>query len=127
MQTFQVHRLGTCAVIEKQTQNIIGVCALKRLHHEGADHIETMYRFSRSSWGKGYATEAALTYFRYGFETLNIDEIIGIIDVRNDASRKVLQKLKMNFLRNSTFQGYPVEIYVIRKKDWHVYESANSP
>jgi [ribosomal protein S5]-alanine N-acetyltransferase len=118
IENFRKYRLGTCAVIEKSSRRIVGVCALKRLHHEDKDFIETMYRFVKDSWGKGYATEAARLYLKYGFEKLKLDEIIGITVVENDPSRRVLEKLGMRWVRESTFSGRPVEIYSINQADW---------
>jgi RimJ/RimL family protein N-acetyltransferase len=67
---------------------------------------------------KGYATEAAKLYLKYGFEELKTEEIIGIIVVQNDPSRKVLKKLGMSWIRNSMFSDRPVEIYSIKRADW---------
>ena len=41
-------------------------------------------------WNKGYATESALAILDYGFNTLNIDTIVGAAEDGNIASNKVV-------------------------------------
>jgi hypothetical protein len=46
-------------------------------------------------WGKGYATEAARTAVRFGFEHLGLNRIWSYYMVRNPASGRVLAKVGM--------------------------------
>lgn len=55
--------------------------------------VEIGWRFNRSSWGNGYATEAALPVLRHGFLGAGLDEIIASIDPDNVRSIRVVQKL----------------------------------
>nr|WP_287425301.1 GNAT family N-acetyltransferase [Candidatus Brachybacter algidus] len=50
-------------------------------------------------WGKGYATESAKVYIKYGFEAMNLEEIIGTNHVDNLASRKALEKCGLKLLK----------------------------
>ena len=58
-------------------------------------NYEIGWHIYQESWGKGYATEAALKIMDYGFYTLNLPALIAIIDPKNTASLKIAQKLGM--------------------------------
>lgn len=61
------------------------------------DHqrAELGYWLGLPYWGCGYATEAAQTLVRYGFETLGLHRIYASHVVGNVASGRVLQKIGM--------------------------------
>jgi ribosomal-protein-alanine N-acetyltransferase len=65
--------------------------------HTNAKHPrgEIGYWLGRAFWGKGYATEAARSLVRYGFEKLNLQRIAAMHFPRNTASQKVLKKIGM--------------------------------
>ena len=60
-----------------------------------AGSVEVGWRLARSAWGHGYATEAARAAVRYGFETLNLDEIVSFTAVPNTRSQAVMRRLGM--------------------------------
>jgi len=59
--------------------------------------IDLGYRYLKSEWGKGYATEAAQACLQYGFMTLDMTEIIARADKENLASLKVIEKIGMQY------------------------------
>lgn len=89
---FQKER-GFCrwAVIEKENGEIIGSCGFAFPHQ--TEEVELGYLFTRRSWGKGFATEAAGACLHYGFEKLKFPEVIALTDEENVASRRVLEKI----------------------------------
>jgi RimJ/RimL family protein N-acetyltransferase len=44
-------------------------------------------------WGRGYATEGARAALRFGFDTLQLREIVATTVPRNVRSRRVMEKL----------------------------------
>lgn len=87
--------IGRWAVIEKSTNTFIGWAGLKLIINEVNNHInyhDVGYRFIKKFWGKGYATESTMAAIHYGFEQMNLREIIGIADVDNKGSINVLEK-----------------------------------
>lgn len=48
-------------------------------------------------WGNGYATEAARAVVRYGFENFDLNRIFAAHFAGNDASGKVLRKIRMSY------------------------------
>ena len=57
--------------------------------------VEVGWRLARSAWGKGYASEAAREALRFGFETLQLDEIVSFTAVVNARSRAVMERIGM--------------------------------
>ena len=57
--------------------------------------VEVGWRLACEHWGRGYATEGALAALRFGFETLNFDEIVSYTTTANLRSRNVMEKIGM--------------------------------
>jgi ribosomal-protein-alanine N-acetyltransferase len=75
-------------------------------------------------WNRGYATEASLGLLNYGFKTLGLKKIVSTAHVENLASRRVMEKIGMDFIDNRVHYGclqayYEIEIgaYIV-KEDW---------
>lgn len=58
--------------------------------------VEIGWRLAFEYWGKGYATEGALASLKYGFETLNLNEIISFTSFSNIRSQRVMEKIGMH-------------------------------
>ena len=55
------------------------------------------YVFNRAFWSKGYATEAAGTIVRFGFDELKLARISATCHPDNQASARVLQKVGLQW------------------------------
>ena len=75
---------------ELEDGTMIGWACLKNL--DKTEEIEVGYRYYKAHWGKGYATEAAQALVRHGFETVGLEQIVGITHPGNLGSQRVLQK-----------------------------------
>ena len=64
--------------------------------HPETDNIELGWRFKQSSWGKGYATEAALTVKEALYE-IGVEQFSAIANPDNAASINIMKKLGMSF------------------------------
>lgn len=60
---------------------------------------ELGWRLSPSSWGSGYATEAAFAARDDAFERLGLEALISIIHPENERSQRVAEKLGMKIDR----------------------------
>ncbi len=58
---------------------------------------EILWRIRRSSWGRGYATEAARECLRYAFTTLALGEVVSFTATGNRRSRAVMERLGMRY------------------------------
>ena len=89
----------------------IGWCGLKARPER--NEIDLGYRFMKTAWGKGYATEAAFACIKYGFEKLNLERIVGRAMPQNTASLKVLQKCDMQYVGEEIVDEHPAKTYEI--------------
>jgi len=113
---YERNGFGRWAVIVKETNALIGWCGLK-LNEENL--IDIGFRFFQYEWGKGYATESSKATLNYGFNKLNINEIIGRAAKDNIASIRVLEKLNMNFWKNDNCKGIENSVYYKINKIQH--------
>lgn len=92
------------AVIERSTNQLIGVTGLISEQADNESYVGIGYIFNKSSWKNGYALESAKACVRYAFETLHIDEVTAQIRPDNLSSRRIAEKLgmkiKKEFMRN---------------------------
>ncbi|UVC09356.1 GNAT family N-acetyltransferase [Rhizobium sp. TH2] len=106
---------GLFAVEEKRTGDLIGFTGLSRPDFlpEILPSIEIGWRFSRPSWGKGHASEAAAAALSFGVTELGISDIVSICQIGNRASVRIMQKLGMVFDRETIDPtcGREIEVY----------------
>ncbi|KOT59148.1 MULTISPECIES: GNAT family N-acetyltransferase [Streptomyces] len=62
--------------------------------------VEIGWRLARSAWGQGYATEAARAALAFGFDTLELPEILAVTTATNTRSQAVMRRIGMT--RNPT-------------------------
>ena len=69
--------------------------AIPRFEAHFTPCVEIGWRLAAEYWNHGYATEAARAVLRFGFDTLQLDEIVAFTVPDNLASRRVMEKLGM--------------------------------
>lgn len=82
------------------------------------------YCFTASSWGHGYATEAAGALLQWAFDTLDLNRVQAEADTRNLGSARVLEKL--GFVREGTLREDCIVngdvsdswVYGLLKREW---------
>ena len=94
---FDLHGYGLWALARLDTGEFIGFTGLAPMPEgiPGSGGVEVGWRLAESSWGQGFATEAATAALRFGFETLGLAEVDSITAVSNIRSRKVMERLGM--------------------------------
>jgi RimJ/RimL family protein N-acetyltransferase len=113
---WQRYGFGRWATIEKATQTLIGHCGLEIL--TGTPEVEVNYLLDRPHWGKGLATEAAQKLVRYGFETLGRDRLVALAKPENYASRRVMEKIGMQYEKNVQYFGVDWVCYRVDRDQW---------
>lgn len=88
-----------------------GRAGLRHILVDDIDEIEIAYAFSRSVWGRGFASEIATAMTRIGLSQLKLPSLIGIVYVGNGASRRVLEKSNYILERSTNRHGEDVVIY----------------
>lgn len=108
--------LGLWATIHKESGKFIGRCGLLPWAIEGLQEVEVAYTIARAYWGQGLATEAAQDILRYGFERLNLERLVSLIEPKNIASQRVAEKMGMTFEKRVDDGEYsPFYIYSISR------------
>ena len=107
---------GTWAVLEKETEQLVGCILLIQLpDNDGilTEDFEIGWHFRRASWGKGYATEAANAIVDYGFNRLQIPVLYAVVRPDNVRSIRVTQRLRMTPM-GLTYNYYATELLLFK-------------
>lgn len=108
---------GLFAVEVKETRALAGFVGLSvpSFLPEVMPAVEIGWRLGRAFWGQGFATEAAQEALKFGFYKFDLTEILGIFQVGNHASERIMQKLGMHMSRETLDPtcGRPVRVYAI--------------
>jgi RimJ/RimL family protein N-acetyltransferase len=81
--------------------------------------VEILWRLAAQYWNQGYATEAARAALQFGFERLNLSEIVALTIPANTPSRRVMEKIGMvhdprdDFDHPSLPAGHPLSRHVL--------------
>jgi RimJ/RimL family protein N-acetyltransferase len=116
MASYETGSLSLLAVIHKDDDCLIGYCGFLDQEIDGQREIELTYRFSKTYWGLGLATEAAKAVCQYAFEQLKLSRLISIIEAENIASIRVAEKCGMTCKKESVFHDIDVRIYTVTKE-----------
>lgn len=120
---WQERGYGLWAVASQGTGELMGRCGLQYLSE--TNEVEVDFLLGRAHWGQGFATEAGRASVRYGFETLGLEGLVGIVHLGNRASRRVLEKLGMRRVEKKRYFGMDCFRYEIRAS-WYTGGSASS-
>ena len=114
--SYRKYGFGKWAVILKETNQLIGYCGIGVEEIDGKQETELGYRLSENYWGQGLATEAARAALDYGFNKLGLPDILAVVEPANTASVRVVEKLGMEYKRQTLFYGLEMSVYQIEKK-----------
>jgi RimJ/RimL family protein N-acetyltransferase len=109
---YQKHGFGRWAAILKETGELIGMAGLKYL--DDLQEVDLGYRLWPKYWGLGLATEASRPCIDYGFDTLRLPRILGLVDPENVRSVRVLQKLGFIFDSMIEYRSHQAAKYLIQ-------------
>ncbi|MDL2284931.1 GNAT family N-acetyltransferase [Oxalobacter sp. OttesenSCG-928-P03] len=120
---------GIWAVERKEDGAFIGSVGLHipRAKLPFSPCVEVGWRLAQAYWGQGYATEAARASLRYGFEVLDLPEIVSFTTVLNTRSEAVMRRLGMktdpkeNFEHPDVPKASPLRehcLYRITRQEW---------
>jgi RimJ/RimL family protein N-acetyltransferase len=81
--------------------------------------IEIGWRLDAEHWGRGYATEGARAALEFGFQSLDLKEIVSYTVPGNLRSRRVMEKIGMTHSASEDFEhpalaeGHPLRRHVL--------------
>ena len=108
LQSYEEYGYGRFAVKAKVDGTLIGLCGF--INEEYG--VDFGYRYARSSWGQGLATEAGAVVIDYGAQILRLPKLIGLVMPDNKASANVLTKLDFSLEGSLTYMGFPAIKYM---------------
>ncbi|HLK57851.1 MAG TPA: GNAT family N-acetyltransferase [Chthonomonadaceae bacterium] len=106
---------GLFSVILKSEGVLIGDCGLERMELKGVAVDELGYDFRSAYWNQGFATEAASAVRDYAFQTLQRPQLISLIRVGNEASRRVAEKVGMRLVEEILRYDQPYWKYALER------------
>lgn len=120
---------GLWAVARRADDAFLGFTGLARHTFEApfTPAVEIGWRFARSAWGRGYATEAAAAGLRYGFEVRELDEILSWTAAANEPSRRLMERIGLARDLDGDFEhpnvpvGHPARphvLYRLSRTEW---------
>jgi RimJ/RimL family protein N-acetyltransferase len=110
--------LGTWAVETREDGEVVGVAILRPL--EDGEEIEIGWHLDPDTWGSGFATESARAVLTHAFGTVGLEQVVAVIDPRNDRSRRVAERLGMRPDGSGHYYGYLLDRFVIDSEDHRV-------
>jgi ribosomal-protein-alanine N-acetyltransferase len=99
------------AVELKATGQLVGWNGLQFL--PDTNETEIGFLTDKALWGQGLTTEGGRIGLQYGFRELGMSEIIAVAHPDNGASRRVIEKLGMQFDRVTEYFGMQLARYTL--------------
>ena len=125
--TIERHGWGLWAVEVSDGPPFIGFVGLNRVSFDAhfTPAVEVGWRLARPFWGNGYATEAGAAALTYGFEQLDLEEIVSFTSPLNEPSIAVMRRLGMrhdaagDFDHPRVAEGSPLRRHVLYRLAKH--------
>lgn len=113
-QQYDQYGVGRLGVVEKSSNKWIGWTGFKyvdELENGRIGFLDLGYRFRKESWGKGYATEAALACMEYYREHMTHFALHALTHIDNQGSRHVLEKVGFKVTETFQFEIWDIPCY----------------
>lgn len=108
---------GFCAMIWKETGEMIGWSGLQPLEDTG--ETEVGYGMSKEFWGKGIGLETALGWLDYGFNKMGLERIVAIAQPENTGSWRIMEKCGMRYEKTEMHYGFECVFYAISREEFN--------
>lgn len=108
------HSYGRWAVVERATNKLIGYGGLRCF--DGTP--ELVYLLTRPYWNRGLATEIARACLEDGFMRHKFERIVAVTQPNNLASRRVMEKVGLSYVRDDTFFNIDVVLYALTRAEY---------
>jgi ribosomal-protein-alanine N-acetyltransferase len=108
--------VGMCAIIWKETGEMIGTSGLQPLGETG--EIEVGYALIKKYWRHGIGFEVAQAWLDYGFNQMNLPKIVAIAHPDNTGSRRIMEKCGMKYEKTEAHYGILCVFYAITREEF---------
>lgn len=110
---------GLWAVCEKRSGRVLGICGLLLLEGRGPE-VEFVYRLKIPPHCKHYAEESVGACLRFGFEELEVDRIVAVVDPDEPVSARMigaLEKAGMSYAQTKRLYGQEAFLYAAERRE----------
>lgn len=114
-QQFEKNKWGLWKILSKPDHVYLGFAGLWVF--EDGKQPQLLYGLLPDKTGLGYATEAAGLIIHYAFHELQFKFLIAGIDVPNQKSREVCQRVNMKFMEEKQLNGKDAAFFIIENKN----------
>lgn len=121
---WQDHGYGLWAVIDQESDKLIGHCGLQPL--DNTHEIELTCAIAKAYRRNGLATEAGRACIRYAFETQNLQRIVAVCPPENQPAQRLIAKLGLKAEKKAHVYDSYLPLYAIARGDFKPDESAYS-
>ncbi len=105
------HGFGFWLWRERSTGAPIARGGLFRTHVGGRDEVEVGWAVMPARWGEGFATELGVASVAFGFDRLDLADVVAFTLPENRASQRVIEKLGFEFERDVVHAELPHVLY----------------
>lgn len=114
------HGFSFGTVFEKVSDEFVGQAGLMHLGFDDTQpEIEVSYRLASAFWNKGYGTELTHNLLNWGFQHINTGMFIAVLNSENTRSKRVLEKVGMEYMGPALYQGRRAQRYEIERDDFN--------
>ncbi len=105
-------KLGFWTVVETSSNEIMGTVNLNYFEPLAIHHIGC--HLKRSYWNLGFATELLNALIEYGKNQEGYSPIHGLVESGNFASKKLMEKLGLNYLKTEWINDSEILVFQLR-------------
>ncbi|GAB2477878.1 GNAT family N-acetyltransferase [Jatrophihabitans fulvus] len=127
--SFEEHGYGLWAVELQSSGEFLGFTGLALQTYDApfTPAVEVGWRYARSAWHHGYATEAARAAVDFAFGPAGLADIVSVTAAANEPSRAVMRRLGMTYDPGDDFEqpgfadGHPLRpgvVYRLTRERW---------
>lgn len=116
IECYEKYGYGMCAMIWKQTNEMIGWSGLQPLQETG--ETEVGYGMIKEFWGKGIGYEAARAWLEYAFTKTEAPRIVAVAAPENTGSWRIMEKCGMKYEKTDEHYGMQCVFYAISKNEF---------
>lgn len=112
------HGFGWWVARDPESGHFIGRGGLRPVIVDGAPEVEVGFGLLPEFWGRGYATEIARVSIAQGFVRLGLPDVVSLTQPGNRASRRVMEKARLRYERDTVHGGLPHVLYRLTAEAW---------
>ncbi len=123
---YRKYKMGLCAVVLKETGEVIGDCGITIQNINGKEVPELGYHIHKKYWRKGFAKEAAIVCRNWFFSDRNYDILYSYMKYTNEASKATAISVGMKKVDEYPDPKNEISVvYAITRSEWENLESKN--